>query len=118
MNINEIKKETANELKGKVEELDYITEDLILDYFQNAKDEDMVETDPEGKELLSRWGVYGNSITYSKDKVYYKRNDKGTSNYGCGTDSWSVGKNNAKYIIEKGRCSGGRKMYFIGNYRP
>jgi hypothetical protein len=95
-----------------------LPEELIFDYFENSKEESIDDLDPEGANITGRWGVYGNSITYSTNTVHYKRNDKGTPNYGCGSDSWSVGKNNAKYIIQKGTCSGGRKWYFIGNYRP
>ncbi|MCF2874041.1 MULTISPECIES: hypothetical protein [unclassified Tenacibaculum] len=118
MNLDSIKNETAKQLEVDTAELDYITDELILDFFNDSKTEEITDEGPEGEEIKGRWGVYGNSITYSQHKVHYKRNDKGTPNYGCGTDNWSVGKKHARYIIQNETCSGGRKMYFIGNYRP
>ncbi|WP_036546757.1 hypothetical protein [Nitrincola lacisaponensis] len=118
MSIQTIIEETANALKTNADELDYISEDLIIDYFLNSLDEDVSESDAEGEKTANRWGVYANSLTYSTNHVHYKRGRKGTPNYGCGNDSYRVGKNNARYIIEQGTCSGGKKWYFIGNYRP
>lgn len=119
MDIESIRKETAEKLGVSMEEVSYITEELIEEYQSDAKAFDSTSGDAEGlkEEGSANWGAYGNRITFSGNLCYWKQGPRGSANYGCGTsESWSAGKEWAKYIKYRGECGGGIKWFFLGNY--
>jgi len=120
MDIKTIQEETAKEMCVDVSEVDYITDETLKEYETSSKEADTSTGGAEDEAVVTgNWGTYGNTITYSGDKCYWKQNKKGTNKYGCGkSESWNAGKNWCEYIIYKGTCSGGHKWYFLGNYRP
>ena len=130
--LNEIKEATAKLLGVKVEDVNYITDDLLKEYQKPSQVPQQLGGTADGSKapageatLVERWGVYGNSITYDPGNdpyglVYWKQGPKGTPNYGCGTsESWHAGKRDwASNIVEQGTCAGGLRWFFIGNYNP
>ena len=113
MNIEEVKQNTMQALGiTDANEVDYITESLLMDYLSASSDAE--ETESLDADMKSApYGVYGNSLVYSGNFVYYKRNDKGTPNYGCGTGNWKWTKQAGDTIREIGSCSRGRKEYLL-----
>ena len=78
---------------------------------EKFKEEDEAElTDAEGK-AATAYGVYGNSLTFIGNKVHYKRNDKGTPNYGCGTDGWIWTKKQGDTFDPGNKCRNGKYEY-------
>lgn len=120
MKVSDVKNETAKFLNVDSSEVDYITEELILDYFSNESNKDSFElgvSDAEMKEsnsenLLS-YGRYGNSLVYSGNKVHYKRNDHGTPNYGCGTNNWTWTSKPGDTFKPLGKCPSGKREYLL-----
>ena len=120
MKINDVKNETAKFLGVDSSELDYITEELILDYFINDSKEDSFElgvSDNEMKAAKSEdvlaYGRYGNSLVTKGNKVHYKRNDRGTPKYGCGTNNWTWTSKTGDTFKPFGKCSSGKREYLL-----
>jgi hypothetical protein len=120
MKINDVKNETAKFLGVESSELDYITEELILVYFSDESSEDSFELgvsdtemkDSKSENLLS-YGRYGNSLVTRGNKVSYKRNDRGTTNYGCGTNNWTWTSKPGDTFTPLGKCSNGKREYLL-----
>lgn len=119
--IDKIKELIIAETGASVEDLEYVTEELVAE-LSDAVDEDT--SDPDGleeEEMVSKdgvrilAGVYCNSLTIDSGSggyIRYKRGQRGTTNYGCGNRSYRVGKQGTR-IQRLGSCSGGRKKYLV-----
>ena len=117
--IQTIKEETAKQLNISIDDLSYITREFLDEFDKSVNTVNKNDGDPNGDtSTLDNWGVYGNSYWFEGNLCKWKQNAKGTPNYGCGTsETWQAGKEWAKYIIYKGKCSDGKNWYFIGNYQ-
>jgi hypothetical protein len=79
--------------------------------------------DAENSAASGKWGVYCNCLTIDSGTggyVYYRRGDRGTPNYGCGTDRYRAPKSLARYIKQAGSCSktacNKKTKYLVTNY--
>lgn len=120
MDLDSIRKATAEAIGVDVSELDYITEELVAE-LKEASDEGDDTSDLEEDEVMTESGiqklagVYCNSLTYdagSGGYIRYKRGKKGTANYGCGTTGYKKGKSGTS-VKTIGSCSGGRTKYLV-----
>lgn len=114
MLVEEVKNETAKQLKIDLANLDYISEELIQSHVEAQEETEGEEIKIEESETLLA-GVYCNSLTYDPGPggyIRYKRGPKGTPNYGCGNESWKKSKTGTT-VRQNGSCSGGRTQYLV-----
>lgn len=125
--VQNAKEQTAQKLGISIDELSYITPELLRDFRENAREIDGSDGDHTGKARprqkgigLGGWGTFGNSIVFDSGpggKTYWRQGPKGTPNYGCSTAvPWSAGKDWTKYIRPQGQCTDGKRWFFLGNY--
>ncbi len=126
--LEEVKEATAKLLGVRIEDVSYITEELLAEYRKESNPIQVTGLDADGKSfapaeatLVPRWGQYGNTITYdpgSTGLAYWKSDAVGQPNYGCGSSlNWHAGKADyARYITQKGTCAGGVRWFLIANY--
>lgn len=115
MDIEEIKRETMKQLGlDSTEELEYITEEFLADIESGeSEDPDNDLSDAEGI-ATSSYAVYGNSLVFLSGKVKYRRNDKGTPNYGCGSNKWTwTARRGDSFTPRRKKCPNGKKEYLL-----
>jgi hypothetical protein len=117
--IEELKTETKKALHLTEEDVNYITEELVMNYFFNEEFADPKESDLKRlKEITgsipkNAFSVaWGNSLIFSRTSVRYRSGTR-QGNYGCGDNPKIWQRKSGDGFQKLGTCAGGRDEYAL-----
>jgi hypothetical protein len=125
MNIDKVKNETVEVLECSLDELGYITDDLLREN-EIAEDADLSSGDALGRKIRNRWGTFCIRVIAQGNYLYYtssaNKKEPDAGYYICkpSLKRFRVKRSNAKYHENTGQhCSTDYSeiIEYIGNYK-